>query len=713
MEMDTKMVQNQLINLGLLDYALILGLIGIGAFYLHRKSQCKNEFDEATIRGFNMVPVQDRQQEANFITKMKSHGRNIVVFYGSQTGTAEEFASRLAKESLRFGCKAIVADPEECDLAELVQLKDIPNSMAIFCLATYGEGDPTDNAQEFYDWLNNTEVNLSSVNYAVFGLGNKTYEHFNRVAITVDKQLERLGAQRIHELGLGDDDANIEEDFITWKEHFWASVCSKFNLAASGKDINLRQYKLREYDETEIQESQVYKGEILRLNGYLNQKLPFDAKNPFLAPIIENRELYKGERSCMHIELNIENSKIKYETGDHVGIYPKNNSKLVNRIGELLEANLDQIFTLDNLDEDSSKKHPFPCPCSYRTALTYYVDITSLPRTHILKELAEFANPEEKEFLLSMTRSTDEAKQLYSNWVVKNLRSIVHVLEDLPSVKIPLDHLLELLPRLNSRYYSISSSNKVHPKSIHLTAVYIEYKTPTNRLVQGVATSWLKSKQITETSEMPDEFPLDANDSYPGARFTVHKTNYHDTFYSVFKGKACPQIPIFVRRSQFKLPAKPMTPIIMVGPGTGVAPFRGFLQERKYLRNKYPEKEHGRNILYYGCRKCAEDYLYEHELKKYVEEGVLSKLYVAFSRDQEEKIYVTHLLKQNKDEIWDVTGKNLGCFYVCGDARTMAKDVREIVLQIIIEKGNKTQADAEQFLKQMELQRRYSADVWS
>lgn len=218
----------------------------------------------------------------------------------------------------------------------------------------------------------------------------------------------------------------------------------------------------------------------------------------------------------MHIELNIDNSKIKYETGDHVGIYPTNNENLVNRIGELLNVDLDSVFTLNNLDEDSSKKHPFPCPCSYRTALRHYVDITSLPRTHILKELAEFANDEEKEFLISMAKPSEQSKQLYSNWIVKNLRSIVHVLEDLPSVKIPLDHLLELLPRLNSRFYSISSSNKMYPKSIHVTAVYIEYQTPTDRLVKGVATSWLKTKTVTDTDEKVECLAEDQTESYPG-----------------------------------------------------------------------------------------------------------------------------------------------------------------------------------------------------
>lgn len=130
----------------------------------------------------------------------------MVVFYGSQTGTAEEFAARLAKEATRYGMKAIVADPEECDMDDLTKLKDIENSLAVFCVATYGEGDPTDNAQEFFDWLNNGGTELAGLRYSIFGLGNKTYEHYNKVGTYLDKRLEELGAERVFELGLGDDD---------------------------------------------------------------------------------------------------------------------------------------------------------------------------------------------------------------------------------------------------------------------------------------------------------------------------------------------------------------------------------------------------------------------------------------------------------------------------------------------------------------------------
>lgn len=319
---------------------------------------------------------------------------------------------------------------------------------------------------------------------------------------------------------------------------------------------------------------------------------------------------------------------LRYESGDHVAVYPQNDSSLVDKIGKLLGANLDTIFTLRNLDEDSSKKNPFPCPCSFRTALTYYVDITSTPRTHVLKEIAEYTdNQEHKEFLKKLSSSTDEGKHLYSDWIIKDCRSIVHVLEDLPSVKPPIDHLLELFPRLQARYYSISSSPKLYPDSVHITAVLIEYETKSGRTNKGVATNWLKTK-------IPSE-------------------NGHKIL-----------VPMFIRRSQFRLPVKHQTPIIMIGPGTGFAPFRGFIQERWHAKNQ--DKPIGDTILYFGCRKQKEDFLYEEELKKYLEEGALTKLYAAFSRDQNHKIYVSHLLKQNMKEVWHVIGEKDGHIYVCG-----------------------------------------------
>lgn len=656
--------------LGTLDIALVVILI-IGTAWYFMRNRRK---EEAPIRSYSIQPTTVSTTSAgenSFIKKLKASGRSLVVFYGSQTGTAEEFAGRLAKEGIRYRLKGMVADPEECDMEELLHLKDISNSLAVFCLATYGEGDPTDNAMEFYEWITNGDADLTGLNYAVFGLGNKTYEHYNKVAIYVDKRLEELGANRVFELGLGDDDANIEDDFITWKDRFWPTVCDYFDIEGGSEEVLIRQYRLLE--QPDVQSDRIYTGEIARLHSMQNQRPPFDAKNPFLAPIIVNRELHKGGgRSCMHIELDIEGSKMRYDAGDHVAMYPVNDKILVEKLGHLCNSDLDTVFSLINTDTDSSKKHPFPCPTTYRTALTHYLEITAIPRTHILKELAEYCTVEsDKDMLRNMASLTPEGKEKYQTWIQDACRNIVHILEDIKSCKPPIDHLCELLPRLQPRYYSISSSSKLHPLHVHVTAVLVEYKTPSGRINKGVATTYLKEKQ----------------------------SNTEDA-----------KVPVFIRKSQFRLPTKCETPVIMVGPGTGLAPFRGFIQERQYMRDE--GKTVGHTILYFGCRKKNEDFIYAEELEEYVTKGTLT-LKTAFSRDQKEKVYVTHLIERDADLIWNIIGENKGHFYICGDAKNMAVDARNILVKILSEKGSMSEADAVQYLKKMEAQKRYSADVWS
>lgn len=258
---------------------------------------------------------------------------------------------------------------------------------------------------------------------------------------------------------------SIEDDFITWKDRFWPSVCDFFGIESTGEDVLTRQYRLLE--QPEVAQERVYSGEVARLHSLANQRPPFDAKNPYLAPIKVNRELHKaGDRSCMHVEFDLEGSKMRYEAGDHLAVYPVNETDLVERLGKLCNSDLDTVFSLINTDTDSSKKHPFPCPTTYRAALTHYLEITALPRTHIIKELAEYCSDEkDKEFLKLMSSTTPEGKAKYHAWVQEACRNIVHILEDIPSCRPPIDHICELLPRLQPRFYSISSSSKVSRRS--------------------------------------------------------------------------------------------------------------------------------------------------------------------------------------------------------------------------------------------------------
>ncbi|XP_059389579.1 NADPH--cytochrome P450 reductase-like isoform X1 [Carassius carassius] len=653
-------------NLDIFLFSLIAGLIVYWLIF-RKKVEPIPEFKK-------IESVAQTTRETSFIDKMKKTGKNIVVFYGSQTGTAEEFSNRLAKDAHRYGMKGMSADPEEYDMSELSRLPEIENSIAIFCMATYGEGDPTDNSQDFYDWLHEGDADFTGVQYTVFALGNKTYEHYNAMGKYVDQRLAELGAQRIFDLGMGDDDGNLEEDFVSWREQFWPAVCEHFGVEATGEESSIRQYELKVHSDLNM--NKIYTGELGRLKSFENQKPPFDSKNPFLAPVSVNRKLNKaGDRHLMHLELDITGSKIRYESGDHVAVYPINDSVIVNRIGEVLGVDLDTVISLNNLDEESNKKHPFPCPTTYRTALTHYLDITNSPRTNVLYELAQYAtDPKEQENMKKMASSSPEGKALYQSWVLDSCRNILAILEDLPSLRPPIDHLCELLPRLQARYYSIASSSKVHPNSIHICAVVVEYQTKTGRVNKGVATNWLKSKTPTDNG---------------------HKAT----------------VPMYIRKSQFRLPFKSTNPVIMVGPGTGIAPFMGFVQERGWLKEQ--GKEVGETVLYYGCRHKNEDFLYQEELGEFEKTGVLTEINVAFSRDQAEKVYVQHLLKRNKEAVWRLVHTDNAHIYICGDARNMARDVQNAFYEIAEELGELSHAQAVDYIKKLMTKGRYSQDVWS
>ena len=360
---------------------------------------------------------------------------------------------------------------------------------------------------------------------------------------------------------------------------------------------------------------------------------------------------------------------IRYEAGDHVAVYPTNDHELVVKLGNLLGVNLDDVISLNNIDLEASKKHPFPCPTSIRNALLYYVDITSIVKHHVLLEFISYATAEADLALLKrLCNSTPDGKHFYNEWIVNDHRNIISVLEDLPSCKPPFDLVLEMLPRLQCRYYSISSSPKMTKNRIHITAVVVDWITRTGRRQKGVATNWLKS--------INSEIDI--------------------------------KVPLFVRQTTFRLPSKCRTPIMMVGPGTGLAPFRGFIQERHMMIQDGISL--GSANLYFGCRKKSEDFIYAEELSSYVESGALTSLSVAFSRDQPEKIYVTHKIKENLDSVWQLI-KDGGHIYVCGDAK-VAKEMQNLLIEAIITQGGKSNEQAKSLMHNLSNIGRYSVDVW-
>ena len=543
----------------------------------------------------------------NILEKMDESEKNCVVFYGSQTGTAEDYASRLAKEgSQRFGLKTMVADLEDYDYDNLDTFPE--DKLAMFVLATYGEGEPTDNAVEFYEFVTGQDVSFSNgagadekplgnLRFVAFGLGNNTYEHYNSMVRRVNEALVKFGATRIGAAGEGDDGAGtMEEDFLAWKEPMWAELSEKLSLEER-EAVYEPVFSISERDDLDARADEVYLGEPNKNHLEGTQKGPFNSHNPYIAPIVESKELFAvKDRNCLHMEIDVNGSNLTYTTGDHVAVWPTNAGREVDRFINILglAERRHKVISVKGLDPTA--KVPFPTPTTYDAAVRYHMEICGAVSRQFISSLAPFA-PDDKS-KAEMTRlGTD--KDYFSEKVSTQYLNIAQVLEKVHNstvwTSIPFSIMIEGIHKIQPRYYSISSSSLVQKDKISITAVVEEIRIPgSENVVKGVTTNYLLAlKQKQHGDPHPD--PHGLTYSITGPR------NKYDGIH----------VPVHVRHSNFKLPSDPSKPVIMVGPGSGVAPFRGFIQER--AAQAEAGENVGQTILFYGCRRASEDYLYRDE----------------------------------------------------------------------------------------------------
>jgi NADPH-ferrihemoprotein reductase len=608
-------------------------------------------------------------------TVAKNH---LSLFFGSQTGTAEDFARQIAKQAKAGGFDAKVRDLEEFDAASMLQHL----RLAVFFVATYGEGEPTDNAKEFYDWLcaaSRDDVDLSHLQFAVFGLGNKTYEHYNSVGITVDRRLAELGGTRVVALGLGDDDSSLEDDFAAWRANLlppFAALAGIDSEAAAAEQSTHASFTLRSYAPTSSEAKRAIANAATDTGGVGTSSTSvskFDVKTPLAAYIAVNRELHgeHSDRSCRHIEIET-GGRLHYEVGDHVGVFAENELADVERLAARLGAALDSVVSL--VEPDSNRV--MLGPCTVRNALLRYVEINGAIRQSSLSLLLPHVTDDaERQRLRDWTAAGSES---YARDVRDASRTLLEILADMPSLKPPLGVVLELLPRLAPRYYSISSAPAAHGTRIHVTAVVVRNTTSTGRIFTGLCTGF-----FARTAATPHQ-PV-----------------------------AC-----FVRRSTFKLPRSLAAPLIMFGPGTGIAPFRGFIHD---LRSRSaaataPVASTDR-VLYFGCRQRTIDGLYMDELDGARTDGTLSQVHVAESRRAENaaRKYVQHILLEpdNAAAAADILLRDpQSHLFVCGDARAMAKDVHEALLHALSKRLDDSKEKAEAILTRMTQESRYLKDVW-
>lgn len=379
---------------------------------------------------------------------------------------------------------------------------------------------------------------------------------------------------------------------------------------------------------------------------------PYTKDNPLAAKLLENRVLNKdgSSKDVRHLVIDIAGSGLTYTVGDSLGVFASNRTQLVEEIIELLGATGNEPVTLPRMS----------APISLREALSTKLSLAE-PTKKILETLAaKTTDPKEKAQLAELLASgAKEALEIFLGQ-----REYIDLLEEFPGAKLTPQELVDHLRRLMPRLYSIASSPKAFPGQVHLTVAPVRYESNFRRRY-GVCSTFLAD------------------------RVTRRKT----------------LIPVFVAESHFGLPDDPAKDIIMVGPGTGIAPFRAFVQERVATHAT------GRNWLFFGDQHEKTDYLYGHEWKQLLAEGRMARVDLAFSRDQPKKIYVQDRMREAAAELWAWI-KGGAYFYVCGDAHRMAKDVDVALHDIIAQQGGMEMAAAVDYVKQMKKDRRYQRDVY-
>ncbi|MCC5664889.1 nitric oxide synthase oxygenase [Nostoc sp. CHAB 5784] len=581
----------------------------------------------------------------------------ILILYASETGTAEGFARKAARQLQQFRPQVMALDEYSVDTLASEKL-------VLIVTSTFGGGEVPSNGKRFMQWLKQQPASsLNNLNYSVLGIGSTVYEHFCAAGISVDKALAKAGASCVVPLHKGDE---IKGQADTFKQ--WLGLISRVlgvdETAGDATTTAAPKLTVRFLSEAEAAIAP------MEVSGNRDVQVPLVANDELL------QEVIPGSRSTRYIVFDISETDLQYETGDHVAVHPCNPPGLVNRLCDRLLVAPNIYFTAQYVTPDGTEtedKPPIAVPTTVVQLLSEELDLSLRePFSDLLAYLHSAAqNPQDKQRLetwLEILRQGEDHPDSITlkKTITDNFMSVADLFDEFPSAPITIEALLELLPKQKPRLYSISSCPLLHPKQIQITVGVLQIKTDAGKVRQGLCSNYLAG--------------LD-----PGSK-----------------------VRISVRTSGFRPPTDPQAPMLMVGPGTGVSPLIAFLQYRQALQQQGTQL--GDACLYFGCRNYS-DFLYGKQLTTWHNQGVLSGLEVAFSRLSEKKVYVQGLMQENATELWQLLNHPQCHYYVCGDAK-MADDVFEVFMAIAKTEGNLSHIETVEFFDKMKQEKRFHTDVW-
>jgi cytochrome P450 / NADPH-cytochrome P450 reductase len=579
----------------------------------------------------------------------------LLILYGSNTGTCEAIAGRIAEDATVRGFTPTIAELDQ-------HVDDLPINGAVIIVASSYNGTPADNAARFVEWLESASLApdaFAGVRYTVFGCGDHDWaDTFQRIPRLVDERLQQHGAERIKERGEGDQSDDMDGQFREWYDDLFPVLADALNLAPPDPSATVLGHR--------------YEIEILEPLGKADTLVAEFGARP--ASVVENRELQRkdgpkpSERSTRHLVLRLPDG-VTYHEGDHLGMLPRNDPALVQRVQARFGLPGGAHVTIRKNFSGKSFL-PVDRPVPVALLLSGFLALQDPATRSDLAVLADYAETaSDKAALKALSGDDPESSARYREAVLDKNRSLLDILEDLPSCQLPFNLFVELAPVLKPRYYSISSSPLASPDASITVGVVEGPARSGHGIYRGVA-----SRYVSDLGEG------DLVECYVRA----------------------PNVP-------FVPPADPATPMIMVGAGTGIAPYRGFLQAR--AARKARGDGVGPALLFHGCRNAFQDQIYAEEFQAFERDGVV-ELQMAYSRpDGGEKCYVQDRIHIAADRVLELVDQG-GIVYVCGDAATMAPAVQQAFLQIAREKRGLDEVGASAWLAQLKADSRYVVDIW-